>query len=299
MLERWKARKPESCTSRVLRLAFFRAAVGGLLLAVILVPAVRPAFAGGLVKANSKNPEAQKLIDQAWKLEKSDYSAEIFRQCIPLLEQADKLDPQNADILSAVSRYYWSYGDELPKQTPEQRKTLEGLYARGMEIAEESLKIAETPAGHYWSAVNKAASLEFSSIFTQAAGFLTVNKHYQYVAKNDPDYYYGAAGRLWTEVISRVPRKVVEMVGRKYVEEAVMQIDRAIEKEPRYLDNYAYKARFMYVFYKNREEALKLLDQALQMGPNCFPEEDALTRVGLRNGMRLWKKIAGKDYPEK
>ncbi|MDD5224915.1 MAG: hypothetical protein PHE84_13095 [bacterium] len=270
-----------------------------VLLSLVLLPAIPLAFAGGLVKATSANPEAQKLIDQAWKLDKSEYTADIFRQCIPLMEQADKLDPKNPEILSDLSRYYWSLGDELPKQTSEQRKILEDLYARGIKYAEESLKIRETPAGHMWHAINRAAGLEFSNIFTQAAAFIPIYRECQYVTKNDPDYYYGAGGRLWTEIVSRVPRKVIEIVGHKYVDEAVEQINRAIEKEPRYVDNYAYKARFMYIFYKNREEALKLLDQALKADPGCFPGEDALTRVGQRNARLAWKKITGKDYPEK
>jgi len=286
-------------TSHVLRLAFFWTAVGGLLSAVVFFPAPRPAFAGGLVKANSQNPEAQKLIDRAWKVDKSEYTAEVFRQCIPLMEQADKLDPRNAEILSELSRFNWSLGDELPKQTPEQRKILEDLYARGLRYAEESLKIRETSAGNYWYAVNRGAGLEFSSIFAQAAAFFPIYSHYQYVLKHDPDYYYGGPGRLWTEIISRVPRKVVEMVGRKYVDEAMTEIDRGIAKEPRYLDNYVYKARFLYVFFKDREEAFQLLDQVLKADPGCFPEEDALTRVGQRNGRHLWKKITGKDYPAK
>ena len=273
---------------------FFWTAVCGLRSAV-----APPAQAGGLVKATSQNPEAQKLIDRAWTLDKTEYNAEIFRQIIPLMEQADKLDPQNPAILSELSRFNWSLGDELPKQTPGQRKILEDLYARGIKYAEESLNIRETPAGHYWYAVNKGAGLEFSSIFAQAAGFFPIYSHYQYVLKNEPDYYYGGPGRLWTEIISRVPRKVVEMVGRKYVDEAMTEINRGIEKEPRYLDNYVYKARFLNVFFQDREEVFKLLDKVLKADPKCFPGEDALTRVGQRNGRMLWKKMTGKDYPEK
>ena len=36
------------------------------------------AFAGPLPKPNSSNPEAQKLIDKAWKLEKTGSSAELL-----------------------------------------------------------------------------------------------------------------------------------------------------------------------------------------------------------------------------
>ena len=268
-------------------------------IAVFLIAAALPALAGGLVKATSKNPEAQKLIDQAWALEKTDSNAAIFKQCISWLEQADKLDPNNPALLVDLSRYYWQYGDNLPKQTPEQEKSLEALYAKGLEAAEKSLKLKETPPAHYWYAVNRAAGLEFSSIFAQAAAFPGLYKQTQYVIDHDPDYDYGAPGRLWSEILSRVPKKVVEIVGRKYVTEAMDLIDTAIRQEPRMLDNYNYKARFMYVYFENKEEALKLLDTALKMDPNAIPDEATGNKVAQRNSRQLWKKITGKDYPQK
>jgi len=267
--------------------------------AVFLLGASLPALAGGLIKPASKNPEAQKLIDQAWALQKSDSNAEIFKQCISLMEQADRLDPNNPAILSDLSRYHWQYGDNLPKQTPEQQEKLAGIYTRGMEAADKSLKIKETSAGRYWYAVNKAASLEFSSIFAQAAAFPSLYRHTQYVLEHDPDYDYGAPGRLWAEILSRVPKKVVEIVGRRYVDDAMVQIDTAIEKEPRMLDNYNYKARFMYVYFEDKEAALKLLDTALKMDPNCLPDEVTGNKVAQRTGRQLWKTITGKDYPQK
>jgi len=268
-------------------------------IAVFLLATTLPAFAGGLVKAISKNPEAQKLIDKAWALDRSDSSAEIFKQCIALMEQADKLDPNNNGILSDLARYYWSYGDQLPKATAAQKKLLEGIYAKGMGYAEKSLKIKETVAAHYWLAVNKAASMEFSNIMAQAAAFPVIYKHSMYVRANDPSYDYGANGRLWTEILVRVPKKVVEIVGEKYVTEAVMEIDNAIKAEPRYFDNYIYKARFVNVYYGRKDEALKLLETALKQDPNVFPEEVNANRISQRNGRILWKQITGKEYPQK
>lgn len=270
-----------------------------IVLVVFSLAASMPAFAGGLAKSTSKNAEAQKLIDKAWALDKSDSSSEISKQCVSLMEQADKLDPNNLTILVELSRYYFSYGDSLPKQTPEQQKILVGLYNKGMAAAEKALKIKESVPAHYWYAVNKAASLEFSSIMAQAAGFPAIYSHAGYVKKNDPTYFYGANGRLWAEIITRVPRKVVEMVGQKYVTEAEEEMARAIKAEPRYVDNYVYKARFTHVWYKSKDDALKLLETALKIDPNSFPEEVTANKVGQRNGKILWKKITGKDYPQK
>ena len=268
-------------------------------MAVLLLAASLPAWAGGLMKSTSKNPEAQKLIDQAWALERSDSNAEIFKQCISWMEQADRLDPHNPDILSELSRYSWQYGDNLPKQTPEQQKQLVAIYTRGIEAAEKSLKVKETSAAHYWHAVNKAASLEFSSIFVQARVFPSLYTETQYVLDHDPDYDYGAPGRLWSEILTRVPKTLIEIVGRKYLDEAVMHINRAIAQEPRALDNYNYKARFMYYYFEDKAAALKLLDTELKMDPNSLPGEGTGNKVAQNTGRQLWKKITGKEYPQK
>jgi hypothetical protein len=142
--------------------------VYAILAALIVMALAAPVMAGGLPKPVSKNAEAQKLIDQAWALERTDSNAEIYKKCYTLLEQANKLDPNNPTILIDLSRYYWNYGDNMPKATPEQQKFLEGIYAKGQAFAEQSLKLKETSGAHYWLAVNKASGMEFSSIFAQA-----------------------------------------------------------------------------------------------------------------------------------
>jgi len=255
-----------------------------------------PALAGGLPKPVSKNPEAQKLIAQAWELSHRDSSAEIYRQCVALMERADQADPHNDMILTDLARYLWNYGDNLPKQTKEQGKQLEDIYARGLAAAEKSLALKETVGGHYWCGVNRAAGLEFSNIFFQAAGFPGVLKHSDWVKAHDPDYYYGAPGRMWSEILARVPKVAVMLVGWD-PQQVVDEINTSIQRQPLYLDNYVFKARFIYTYFGNKVEALKLLDQTLQQDPNILPEEITANRVAQKQGRELWKKITGKDYP--
>jgi hypothetical protein len=258
-------------------------------------------LAGGLPKPSSQNPEAQKLIDQAWKLDHTDSSAEIFKQCYELMEKATQLDPTNPTILVDLSRYYWNYGDSLPKETKEQQKTNEAIYAKGAAAAEKALKIKETADAHYWLAVNKAAGLEFSSIVAQVAAFPGLYDHTDKTKKMDRDYYYGASARLWSEVLARVPKAAVEAVCKvhDYVQEELDDMDHAIKTEPRYLDNYLYKARFVWVYYGKKDDALNLLDQDLKMDPNALPEEVTANKVSQRESKALWKKITGKEYPQK
>ena len=272
-----------------------RNAAIALLAAVMIASQV---FAGALPKPRSKNPEAQKLIDQAWALELVDSNAKIFKDCIALMEKADKLDPNNPEILIDLSRYWWSYGDNLPKQTKEQQRALEAYYSKGMAYAEKSLAIKESVAAHYWWAVNKAAGLEFSGIASQAAGFPSIKKHVDYVTGHEPDYYYGGSGRIWSEIQSRVPKILVKIVGWN-VQDTIDQINNGIKLEPRYFDNYVYKARFYYVYFDDKNEALKALDVILKQDPNVLPSELTANKVSQRDGRELWKQITGKDYPNK
>jgi tetratricopeptide (TPR) repeat protein len=268
------------------------------IVAAVLTLIASPVLAGGIKKPTSENPEAQKLIDQAWNLDKTKAGADVYKQCYELIEKADQLDPNNHEILTELARYYWNYGDNLPKETKDQQKKLEDLYEKGMDTAEKSMDIKETVDNHYWYAVNKAASLEFSSIISQAAGFPSIYKHSQYVTDHDPEYYYGASGRLWSEILVRVPKVVVEMVGWD-VQEAVDDISDSIQKEPRYLENYVYKARFVYGYFDKKDEALELCDQVLKADPSALPEEVTANKVAQDNARELWKKITGKDYPAK
>ena len=273
-----------------------RWSVVSLCLAAVVV--AFSASASGGPKPGSRNAEAQKLIDKAWTVSRSDNSTEVYRQAVALLMQANQLDPNNHTILTELSHQYWNYGNSLPKQTEAQQEKIVPLYLKGLDAADQSLKLKETAGNHYWYAVNKATSLEFSNIFVQAAGFPTIYSHAQKVKEIDRDYYYGAGGRLWSEVLCRIPKKVVELVHWD-VQEAVDEIDHAIKIEPRYLDNYVYKARFYYVYFGDKDEALKLLSVALAKDPNIFPEEVVANRVSQREGRELWKKITGKDYPQK
>lgn len=266
---------------------------------IFLLAAALPVFAGGLVKATSKNPEAQKLIDKAWELENTDATAEIFKQCFVWMEEADRLDPNNPEILVDLSRYYWEHGDLLPKQTPEQKKGLIELYSKGLKAAEKSLKLKETSGAHFWCAVSKGAIKEFSSILAQAGAFPYLYRHTQYVLKHDMGYDYGAAGRLWSEIVSRVPKILVIMTGERYVAEVEQGINRAIKEWPCVVDNHLYKARFIYTYYGDKEAALKLLETVMKTDPNCMPEVAVRIRVTHRYGRELWKTITGKEYPER
>ena len=270
-----------------------------LAIGLVLTLLTTQALAGPPPKPSSKNAEAQKLIDQAWNLYKTDSGAATCKKCYELEEQANKLDPKNPGILVELARYYWEYADLQPKATKDQQAYLVGIYNKALGYAEQSLQIKETSGGHYWWAVNKSSGLEFSSIWEQAKAFPAIKKNSDWVTDHEPTYYYGAVGRLWTEILARVNRAVVKIVGFSYVQDARDQINMAIKEEPRYLDNYLYMARFTYVYDKDNAGALKLLEKELKMDPNAMPTEVIANKNSQENARELWKKITGMDYPNK
>jgi hypothetical protein len=255
-------------------------------------------WAGGLPKPASQNALANQLIDQAWQLDRSQSGAAIYQQCLDLLEQADKLDPNNPHLLTELSRLTWKYGAALPRNTDDQRDKIEEIYEQGMAHAERSLAIKETVGGHYWHAINHSATLEFCTIIGQAAAFPSIYGHYLYMDDHGPDYYYGAAARLWIDLLARMPKQVVESADWD-LQEAMKDLDHAIAAEPRFLENYLTKARFHYYYHDDREGALKLIGQALRQDPQVFPEEAMNNKYTQQSARKLWKEITGQEYPRK
>ena len=260
-------------------------------------------IAGGLLSAKlmlkpkSENPEAQKLIDQAWALVKADMTIANIDKAIKLLEKANQLDPNNHDILVELADYYWQRGDLMPEETKEERKARERYFIKGKEYAEQALKIKESAGAKYWYSANLASSYEFKSVFAQASIFPTLKKNVDWILERDPDYFYGGAARFWSKVVAKVPTVVMRMVGQdpKEIEEVLQT---AIDHFPNYLLNYVYKAMFCWKLGK-KDEALKALDYALKQDPNIFPEEVAKNRLAQRTARKLWKKYTGKEYPER
>ena len=132
-----------------------------------------------------------------------------------------------------------------------------------------------------------------------AAAFPRLKITSDWVNDRDPQYFYGAIGRLWSEILTRVPKAAVKLVGWS-VQDAVDQINDSIKIAPGYLDNYAYKARFYHNYFGDDKTALTLLDYELKQDPNTvMPSEITRNKVSQRDAREFWKKITGKDYPNR
>ncbi len=246
-------------------------------------------------KATSENPQAQEYIDKAWKAVDKDINMQNVKEAVNYLEKARKLDTDNVEILVELADQYYYRGELMPRETDEDYEARNVWFKKGLEAAEKSLEIKETAAGHYWAAANQAAMNENAGIFTQIRMFPGLMGHMNWIEENDPDYKYGAQARFWSRVASRVPGPVQSAVDMG-PEDIYPMLDKAIKNEPRFIDNYVYKAEFMYAMDK-KEEALDVLDKALKMDPGAFPKEEAYNKYAQDRAREHWKEWTGKEYP--
>jgi len=246
-------------------------------------------------KPLSQNPQAQTLIDQAWAGLDQEMSLKTIDQAIALDEKAVALDPKNADLLAELADEYWQRGDLMPKKNNADYDARKVYFQKGLDIANKSLAIKETAAGHYWNATNLASTDENAGIFKQASIFLEVSRHMDWIDLNAKGYKYGATARFWSEVSVRVPGIVIRIVG-KDPNENYQKLEDAIKTQPGFLQNYRYKANFQHHQGK-KEDALNTLDQMLKMDPNAFPPERAYNQFDQGRARELWKEWTGKDYP--
>jgi tetratricopeptide (TPR) repeat protein len=248
-------------------------------------------------KAVSKNAEAQKAIDAAWKAVDDEINLKNVDAAVKELEKARKLDPNNVDLLNELADQYYYHGELMPRKTDADYDARNVWFEKGYEAASASLKIKETAGGHYWAAANLAAENENSTIVGQVYIFPELKEHMDWIDKNDPNYKYRASARFWSRVVVRVPEAVIKRVGQD-PEQVYQWMEQAIKAEPRFLDNYVYKAEFLWARGK-KAEALATLDTCLKMDPNAFPEERAYNKYAQSRARGLWKEWTGKEYPNK
>lgn len=256
-----------------------------------------PASAREPKKPVSKNPQAQTLIDQAWAAQDQQMTIKEIDQSIKLFEQALALDPKNDQLLVELADEYYQRGEQLPHVTDADFAARAKWFAKGYAYAKRAMKIKETAAAHYWLAANLASENENANIFSQARMFPEIMGHMKWIEAHDQFYKYGANARFWSRVVSRVPSVVVKMVGQD-PNQIYGQLDQAIKSEPRFIDNYVYRAEFLHTQGRDKE-ALDTLDRALKMNPEAMPEERAYNRYAQRKARAYWKEWSGKEYPNR
>jgi tetratricopeptide (TPR) repeat protein len=248
-------------------------------------------------KPHSSNAEAQAYIDKAWSALDQDMTINEIDVAIKYLEKAVKLDPQNDLLLCELAGEYFQRGYQMPADNKSQIEAMNDFFKRGYETAQKANSIRESAGSHGWSAANLGALKQHSNFISQAAILPEMNTHLDWITQNDKDYKYGLVTRFWTGIMTRAPDMILDMLGED--PEGVFQdLLKAIEKEPRYVENYIYLAEFYHSVNK-KDEALKWLQKGLSIDLENFPEERAYNRFGHKKAKIFWKEWTGKEYPNK
>ncbi len=249
------------------------------------------------VKPKSSNPLAQKLVDQAWAA--LDYKMGILQldQAIGYLERALALDPNNPEILVEIAGEYFQRGYQMPHSNDLEIQACNVYFEKGYQAAAKALSIKESPGAHYWLAANLGLLKQHESFMSQASILPEINSHLDWINSNHKNYRYGISARYWSGIITRAPGVIVRMMGED-PQQVYQDLEISIKAEPRYLENYIFKAEFIYYVGK-KSEALDVLDQVLKMDPDAFPGERAHNRHTQKTARGYWKEWTGKEYPER
>ena len=249
------------------------------------------------IKPTSTDPKAQEFIDKAWKALDQHMTIKEIDIAIQNLEKAAALDPDNDLLLCELAGEYFQRGYQMPGDNKSQIEARNVFFEKGYETAVKANGIRETAGSHGWTAANLGSLKQGSNFISQAAILPELNSHLDWISQNDKNYKYGFVARFWTGILSRAPDMILDMLGED-PEEIFQDLQKAIENEPRYVENYIYMAEFYHSVNKN-EEGIKWLQKGLEIDPEKFPEERSYNRFMQKNAKVFWKEWTGKDYPER
>ena len=275
---------------------FFAATLGALLVALLVTAA--PFQRSSAQSAPDQKAQADQLYKQALGMLKEDLASNTLTQAVALLEKAAELDPSNEQVWIQIAWRYWMLGDELPKETGEQKDARLKLFEKGMAAGQKAIELnPKSVGGLYWHTVNMASAGEMRGILSSLSMAGTLFGNMSRVDRRDPYYLYGATRRFGSEVFVRVPTWLSEQCGFKpeYLEEDLLM---NIERWPDYFSNYIYLAH-VYSWNKDQEKALNMLDYVLSHDPAVMPEEKADNALQQKAARKMWKELTGKEYPER
>jgi len=246
----------------------------------------------------SPKDKAKELYEQGVKQINTSLDEESLYKALDLFEQSAKLDPKSEDTWIRISWTYFLLGDDLPKETSEQKKKRQDLFEKGQAAGEKAMEInPKSIGGMYWYTVNLASAGEMRGILSSLSLAGTLFGNMSRVDRRDPYYQYGATRRFGSELFIRIPTWLSERFGftPEYLEEDLLW---NIDKWPNYFTNYVYLAR-VYVWAGDMPKALNMLEHVLTHDPGDMPEEIAENEKQQKIARRMWKEYTGKKFPEK
>jgi tetratricopeptide (TPR) repeat protein len=196
-----------------------------------------------------------------------------FRQAVSLLEDWQRRDPSNYEVLWRLAKYRYYLSDRENNLT-DKLKLLES----GIETAKKAVKLqSNRPEGHFWLGANYGSYTELKGPFKSLWLIKTIRSAFRTVFRIDPSYENGAVYLALGEMEIRLPR----LLGGND-SHGLALLEEGLKASPTNSDLKLFLAE-TYRALGKKAEARKLLESILNLNdPNRSPKEQQEIRTRAR-----------------
>lgn len=224
----------------------------------------------------AQNADVQKILVAAEEL----HDAKDYQGTMTKLREAEKLDPNNPEILWKIARAYFDFADQKPDDIDVQKKN---LYP-GFEYARRCVEIAPNMAGgHQYYAILIGRIGEVEGTKQKIENSYAVREHTMKAIELDPGnasnyhvmgrWHYALADLSWFE------RKIASIIYATppdaYFEKAVYFFNKAHEIEPDDIRHLLWLGK-SYEKLGQTENAKKALKEALAIPPETESDKNQI-----------------------
>lgn len=219
------------------------------------------------------------LIDEAEKYYKEFNNEKILE----VLKKAEKIDPNNFDVLWMLSRTYVDIADKMPKSTSEQEKAQLKVFETALEYADKAIKVdGSKSAGYLRRAIANGKIALFKGVFSVAGVVNSVKADVEKAIQlgNGGNFVQGVAHYVLARTHAKTsekwkPARSVLGLGWADNEIALKEFKKAIELYPGYMMFYV-----DYAISLIREDEYDLARQMLNKALSCkFQHQDDEKRL--------------------
>lgn len=217
-------------------------------------------------------------------------------KALEFYKKAEKLDPNNYEILWKISRAYVDIGEHMPANTSEEKEAQLSVYQKALEYAEKSIKAAPDKSVTYLRrAIANGRIALFKGVFSVAGVVNSVKADLEKAIQlnnggNDIQavaHYVLARTHAKTSEKWKPARSVLGL-GWADNQLALKEYKKAIELKPNYVMFYV-----DYAISLNREDDYKTARIMLQKAIDS-PIEDEDDSIRKEEAKKLLKEIEGK-----
>ena len=246
---------------------------------------------------SAEEAPSKKLMDEAAALlGEADTEARISR-AVGMYRQATELAPQYDEAWSGLGNARFLQGLIIPLEEKGAKPKKLALYGQARAACNKAVGLnPQSPGANVCLANVLLAEGEVKGIWASAMVLPEVFKLSDKVAAVDPYYDDGAIFRTFAVVVYVVPTWIVRRFGFS-PEQILPYLDQAVERQPNRFVNYPVRAGILSKL-EQKDRALADLRFVLTHDPNALPGSQQENRKQEKEALKLWKKIAGKEYPE-